>query len=188
MEYVARLLGEAWAHRRRRRQRMVGWALVACAGAGLIYAIAGRSSTSAPSAGIPEPAGTVAQPASAVFSKPPYMGVICPVPNSIACDRIGLAIWLKRPARSVTASINGRLLMMNRFGDELVSSTRPRKAFDGYLQPAGTTTTMHVRPVRGTHLWLGTPTPFESVWLLIDYGSGNYVAAHTRVPLEAGWG
>jgi hypothetical protein len=116
------------------------------------------------------------------------MGVLCPVPNSIACDRVGLAIWLKRPAHSVRASIDGRSFAMNRFGDQLISNRQPRTEFDGYLRPAGIVSSMHVRPEPGTSTWLGDGTPFPTVWLLIDYGSGRFVATHLRVPLGAGWG
>jgi hypothetical protein len=38
-----------------------------------------------------------------LFSQPPYVGVACPTANSIACDRVGLAIWLRRPAARVNA-------------------------------------------------------------------------------------
>ena len=42
-----------------------------------------------------------------------YMGVACSKPNSIACDRIGLAVWLpRRPAR-LTAFIAGRKLTLH---------------------------------------------------------------------------
>lgn len=47
-----------------------------------------------------------------VLARAPYMGVACPTPNSIACDRIGLAIWLKEPARTVTATIAGHHLRL----------------------------------------------------------------------------
>jgi hypothetical protein len=46
--------------------------------------------------------------ANALFSESPYMGVACHIPNSIACDRIGLTVWLRRPALTVTATISGR--------------------------------------------------------------------------------
>jgi hypothetical protein len=36
------------------------------------------------------------------------MGVSCPIPNSFACDRVGVAVWLREPALSVDAAIAGR--------------------------------------------------------------------------------
>jgi hypothetical protein len=35
---------------------------------------------------------------SAVLSRTPYMGVVCPVANSTACDRVGLSVWLRKSA------------------------------------------------------------------------------------------
>lgn len=137
--------------------------------------------------GIHEPPGTLARSPSRVLSQAPYMGVLCPEPNSIACDQVGLAIVLKRPAMSVIASINGRMLAMNRRGDQLTSTRKPRLEFDGYLKPAGIVSSLHVRPLPGK-IWLGDPTPFETVWLLVDYRGGRYVVTHLRVPLSAGWG
>jgi hypothetical protein len=190
MEHASWLFGEAWEHRHRRRRAIASSAVAASAALILVLAYSGGGGTAAPGppGGIREPSGTIVESPSAVLSQSPYMGVRCPVANSIACDQVGLAIWLKHPARSVTASIDGRRLAMDRFGDRLTSSTRPRTAFDGYLRPAGITSSMHVRPVPGTRLWLGDPTPSAAVWLLIDYGSGRHVATHLQVPLMAGWG
>lgn len=188
MEHVARLFGEAW-ERRRRRRRTVAWlGTMLCAVAVLTYAVVRPRSAPEPAVGIQIPAGTIAQSPAVVFSQPPYMGVRCAVANSIACDEVGLAIWLRRSAYSVTASINGRPLAMNRFGDQLISAATPRTEFDGYLRPAGIVSSMHVRPRPGTSTWLGDPTPFASVWLLINYGHGHPVSTHLQVPLMAGWG
>jgi hypothetical protein len=189
VEYVSWLFREAWEHRRR-RWRTVAWiGVAACAAAVLLYAIAVPGSAPRVPAGFDEPAGTITESPAVVFSQSPYMGVHCRVPNSIACDEVGLAIWLKRPADSVRASIDGRALVMDRFGNQLSSLARPRMEFDGYLRPAGVMSSMHVRPVPGTtSTWLGDPTPFASVWLLVSYRSGRYVATHLQVPLAAGWG
>lgn len=54
---------------------------------------------------------TITSPA-AVFAEAPYMGVSCHLPNSIACDRVGLAVWLWRPA-TVSATIAGAPLKLN---------------------------------------------------------------------------
>jgi hypothetical protein len=77
---------------------------------------------------------------------------------------------------------------MNRFGDRLGSSSKPRREFDGYLQPAGIVSRLRVRPEGGPNMWMGDGTPFPTVALLIDYGRGRYVVTHLRVPLMAGWG
>jgi len=189
MPYIARLFGEAW-ERRRRRVRRLAWAAVAACAVGLLTYVAFRPNVSAPgpALGIEFPAGTVARSPAAVFSQPPYMGVRCPEPNSIACDQVGLAVWLKRPAQTVTAWIDGRRLAMDRFGDQLITSAAPRREFDGYLRPAGIRSSMHVRPDPGTSTWEGDPTPVAAVSLLIDEGHHHYVTTRLRVPLMAGWG
>jgi hypothetical protein len=189
MEYVAWLFGEAREHQRRRQRRMIVALAAVLAVVGVLAATDATVSPPRPvSAGIQAPPGTVVVAPAAVFAQDPYMGVHCPAANSITCDRLGLALWLKRPALAVTATINGRALAMNRFGDQLVAPGRPRTEFDGYLQPAGLRTSIGVHPIAGTDLWDGDPTPYPMVWLLIDYGAGHRVLTHLRVPLAAGWG
>jgi hypothetical protein len=188
MDHVLWLFDEAWERRRRRRRSLAWVALVLCGAGVVIYALTRPGSVPTRPAGLREPAGTIVEAPSAVFSKPPYMGVRCQVPNSIACDEVGLAIWLRHPAYSVRASIDGRDLAMKRFGDTLISTDKPRTAFDGYLRPAGIVSRMHVQPEPGTTSWYGNSTPFASVWVLIDYLSGPPVITHLRVPLMAGWG
>jgi hypothetical protein len=189
MEYVARLFGEAREHQRRRQRGVI---IAVAAVLGVIGLLASTTSPVSPphpvSTGIAAPPGTVIVAPAAVFAQDPYMGVRCPAANSITCDRVGLALWLRRPALAVTATINGRALAMNRFGDQLVAPGRLRTEFDGYLQPAGLRTSLGVRPISGTDLWEGDPTPYPMVWLLIDYGSGHPALTHVRVPLAAGWG
>jgi hypothetical protein len=77
------------------------------------------------------------------------MGVSCPVANSIACDRVGLAVWLKRPAVTVTATIAGARLPLHTGGDLADNLGGRGRAFDGYLQPAGIVSRLHVQPVDG---------------------------------------
>lgn len=189
MDYVAPLFHEAWERRRRRRRLVLGGAALALAAllAVLVYASRRGPAPAPVSGGLRQPAEVTRLSPGAVMAQPPYMGVRCPIPNSIACDEVGLAIWLKRPARAVTASIAGMPLAMNRFGDELITSTRPRREFDGYLQPAGIVSRLHVH-TGGGNIWLGEGAPSPVVWLLIDYGHGHYALTHLRVMLSAGWG
>ena len=42
----------------------------------------------------------------------PYLGVSCPVGNSIACDRVGIAVTFARPARLVTVQLAGRTVAL----------------------------------------------------------------------------
>lgn len=190
MAYVVPLIGEAWDHRRRRRRRasLVATALAILAAAVVLLAPTSGLRPSAP-AGFQLPPDTATLNPSAVFAQAPYMGVHCAVANSIACDEVGLAIWLRHPAYSATASIAGAAFSLNWFGDayRFAHLSTPRRAFTGYLHPAGIVSRLHVRPTSGS-VWDGTATPSPTVWVLINYGRGRYVVTHLRVALGAGWG
>jgi hypothetical protein len=202
MHYVAPLIEEAWEHRRRRCRSLAITALAAGVIAALILAIVSRGAGSTAGTGAPSPSALVVRP-SAVLSKSPYMGVSCPVANSIACDRVGLAVWLKRPAVSVTATIAGARLSLDN-PDHLVSASAPSgHAFDGYLWPAGIVSRLHVRPDNGnvisashggtqvtvTHrMWFGEGDPSAVVRLAIQHRGGQTIITQLRVPLAAGWG
>ena len=191
MDYVLPLIGEAWDHRRRRHRRLYLLALALLALAALASAVVAGGSRARPQStiGLRVPSGAIRLSPSAAFSESPYMGVHCSVPNSISCDQVGLAIWLRRPAYSVEASIAGAPLRLNWFGDEhrLGKLSRPRRAFDGYLHPAGIVSRLHVTG-SAAGMWYGTGTPLPMVWVLINYGAGRLVLTHLRVPLMAGWG
>lgn len=139
-------------------------------------------------------------PPERVLSQSPYMGVACPQPNAISCDRIGLAIWLKRPALSVEATIAGQPLKLDWFGEEArFTSVTPRTEFTGYLQPAGLTTRLRVRAQeasldphcgcrRGGPTWGGNDAPSPLVRLQIVYADHTRAVTQLHVGLAAGWG
>ncbi len=203
MQQIAWLIDEAWEHRRRRLRRLALAALVAGAIAALVVIIAQGSGSTAATGSPAAPGPAVVQP-SAVLSRSPYLGVSCPVADSIACDRVGLAVWLKRPAVSVTATIAGARLPLNRYGDRLARTRRPRRAFDGFLQPAGIVSRLHVRPVDGNQvstrhgrprvtvsrqMWFGAGSdPSPLVRLTIRDAGGRATITRLRVGLAAGWG
>jgi hypothetical protein len=116
------------------------------------------------------------------------MGVSCHVPNSIACDRVGLSVWLARPA-SVTATIAGLGLRLNdpTWSHVARQAGRPLYVYAGFLRPAGITRRLHVIGTRRNG-WLGEDAPSPLVRFRIDYGHGDVVAAQERVLLHAGWG
>ena len=111
------------------------------------------------------------------------MGVRCPGPNSITCDRVGLAVWLEQPATRLTATIEGKPLRMK-------APVRPKGYYEGSLQPAGLTTPgpMHVTPDRGTSYWEGRHPLRARVHLVASYGDGSVAATTVRVWLHSGWG
>jgi hypothetical protein len=110
-----------------------------------------------------------------------YMGVACPRPNSIACDRVGLAVWLRDEATAVSAEIDGRRFEL----DDPEWADWPR-GFAGYLQPAGLRDGALRVPARGDR-WLGYGEVSARVRLRVTRGDGVRVT-EVDVPLRAGWG
>ncbi|MEX2195447.1 MAG: hypothetical protein WD844_09190 [Thermoleophilaceae bacterium] len=115
----------------------------------------------------------------AVFSQEPYMGVSCPAPNTIACDRVGLSVWLREPARRVDATIAGRPLALDdpQWSGPLESGGR--RIFAGFLQPAG----LIDGPLR-----VDRPPVIPDVRLRIRRHDGSVDTIETRVGLAPGWG
>lgn len=129
-------------------------------------------------------------PPSAVFTEDPYMGVHCAQANSVVCDRVGLAVWLRHPAVRVRATIAGQPLALDWYGDQhRVGPLPARTLLDGYLQPAHITTLLGVRPDPGGW-WAGnaanSPAPIVRLW--ITYADGQPLTTRLRVPLSPGWG
>ena len=197
---LSAIIEEAWEHRRRRHRTLGVAALATGATAAIVIAAVGPGSPSGSSG----PARPAVVAASTVLSRPPDIGVRCPVANSIACDRVGLAVWLKHPALSVTATIAGAPLALNHRDEFLWPGDPPRTSFAGYLQPAGIVSRLHVRPVEGNvvnrrhdhdrvtvrrHMWFGEGnTPPAAVRLTIHDPGGRTVVTHVKVELSPGWG
>jgi hypothetical protein len=155
-------------------------ATVGCADGGESSALdpAWRHTSIVRAASPPAPRGA----ADRLFSQPPSVGVACPRANSIACDRVGVAIWLRRPAVRVTAVVNGLRLRLR--------APRTRTGWwEGYLQPAGLLDgALRVTPDRGTRSWQGTHPRSAIVAVTATRRSGATERATTVVALRAGWG
>jgi len=138
-------------------------------------------------AAAPAPAATA--PAH-VLARVPYLGVACPVPNSIACDRVGLAVWLTRPARTVSATIGGRRFTLDDPRWSGPARHGLRRTLAGSPRPAGLTRAGPLRVIPdGPHgRWAGGHPVSAFVELAVDYGHGMQVAVRVRLPLHAGWG
>ena len=117
------------------------------------------------------------------------MGVACHVPNWIACDRVGLTVWLARRA-TVTATIAGAHVRLNdRHWSYVVHDhDRTQYVYTGFLQPAGLTARLHIKPNPDTLKWFGSNAPSPVVHFRIDYGPRNTVFAQRHVLLRPGWG
>jgi hypothetical protein len=117
------------------------------------------------------------------------MGVACHVPNSIACDRVGLGVWLRRPAIAVSATIAGSALNLNDPAWSGPLRNGRRTMFAGFLQPAGLLDgALRVRLDRGRYYWIGSHEVGARVSIVVDYGGGRKVQTTTMVGLHAGWG
>src|SRR5579875_1079089 len=146
------LFGEARSRQRKRRRRLA-WSLVGVLACAIVVraAIVRSQSTPRYSRTI-----TTVSP-SAAFAQAPYMGVRCPQANSIACDRVGLAIWLRRPAVHVQGTIAGQRVVLDWFGDQhRVGRVPARRELDGYLQPAHIVTRLGVHPSPASRWYGGT--------------------------------
>ncbi len=182
MHYVAPLMAEAWEQHHRRRFRLLLTGLMSLTAAALIWWATGGTGTGVGGRGS---VTTITVRPSAILARSPYMGVAVCHPSSASCYRIGLAVWLKRPARSVAATSIGTgssLSRGDRSGIVMVGHVR-RREFIGFSKPAGLV----------PHAYLRTPdvivgTPVAVVRLTIRTGHGKTFVTRVRVPVQAGWG
>ena len=124
----------------------------------------------------------------AVLAGSPFVGVACRVPNSIACDRVGLAVWLRHPAISVSATIDGRTLRLDNATWSGPTHRGRRSMFAGFLRPVGLVNMLHLASGAGPVRWLGNDAPSPQVTLRIDDGNSRVSVTRVNVYLSAGWG
>ena len=124
-----------------------------------------------------------------VLSREPYMGVSCPIPNSFACDRVGLAVWLREPAVRVHAAIAGMGFELDDPEWSGPSERGERRMFAGFLQPAGLIDgPLEVTPDAGPDRWIGRSAVSAPVDLQIVREDGAADATSVDVRLSPGWG
>ncbi len=116
----------------------------------------------------------------------PYLGVSCPVGNSIACDRVGIGVTLARPATLVTVQLAGRTVAL---------SPPPADSPDcncwlGYLSPARLRRpgALHVPVPAGQTAWAGEPMVEPLVRLNVYLPDGTVATLAGRDYLHAGFG
>ena len=120
-----------------------------------------------------------------ILRRAPYAGVACPRANSIACDRVGLAVWLGEPAAGVSARLDGRPVALG----AAHLGGRPRTDWIGYLRPAGLLDgALRITPDRGRTHWEGAHP--KRVRLVVDVlrRDGSAARTQTTAPLSSGWG
>ena len=117
------------------------------------------------------------------LARAPYLGVRCPLANSLTCDRAGLAVWLPTAARSLTATIGGRSFALR-------APARRGGFWEGTLTHAGFArrgAPLYVRAARGTR-WEGSDAPRVVVHLAAVGAGGERAVADAAVALRAGYG
>ena len=111
----------------------------------------------------------------------PFLGVACSGPNSTACDRVGIGVYLRRRATLVVAQIAGRLVTLS-----------PPTADDlwlGYLFDAGLRHgPLKVHVPAGTSVWLGSPEVLARVRAVAFFPDGRAAARSATVLLHPGFG
>lgn len=150
----------------------------------------------------PPSPGRVGPAAHLALKRQPYIGVSCRTPNSIACDRVGLAIWLRRPVTRLTATINGRTVAMGlpcgsaRYREtctsycQHVARDQPCGTFfECFLRPAGLINgPLKVKPDRGRYHWIGKHGTAGLVRMTATYRDGTTAELNVRAPVMPGWG
>ena len=168
---------------RARQRRRLGIAAAIVASASVIFGvIVGPQGNLWPSRAPTVPVPSRVAPAT-VFSQAPDMGVAC---HSGSCDSIGLAVWLRRPAVSVSATIAGHPFALTTWQAKPFAPQTPRKMFVGYLTPLRLVTRM--RLVGPPSDWATPNGPDPLVSLRITYRGGRVDMTRLRVPVQPGWG
>jgi hypothetical protein len=190
MQLVAPLIAESWERNHRRRIRLILAATASVAGAVLIWWASGLGTTTVGS-GV---AAVTVQP-SAVLVRSPYMGIATchqaqtsRAPDSNTCYRVGLAVWLKRPAEAVRATSAKGTLTLNHTDRRWIALTSSvqRREFIGFLKPTGIVPSAYPHTNKATRRTAGTP--FAAVKLTIVNSQGRTLITRLRVPVEPGWG
>lgn len=121
----------------------------------------------------------LAQPPSTLgLAQPPTIGVACRgLPNLTTCGRIGIAVWLKRPARGVDAALSGAHVHLHAGG---FGGTGPTY-WEGYVH-------IDRRRLGLPRQWYGTkPVRFLMLHLTVRYAGGTR-SGSVCVQLRPGWG
>ena len=126
---------------------------------------------------------------SVLLSQTPFMGITCAAPN---CDRIGLSVWLRRPARAVRAEVAGhRVVLSTRLAQPFQpAAARSRTMFVGYLQAPSLFANLSFTPPP-VSLWAPSTAalwPAPRVALRVEDPGGGITTTALTVQLQMGWG
>jgi hypothetical protein len=115
------------------------------------------------------------------LAREPYLGVRCRTANSIACDTVGLAVWLRGRATGLRATIGSRTFALHRGHGFWEASLHPA----GLLDPASP---LHVTPEEPPDRWFGRHPTSAVVRIQGRLPNGQVAARRLRLPLHPGWG
>jgi hypothetical protein len=114
----------------------------------------------------------------------PFLGVSCPIPNSIACDRVGIGVHFSRAATLVVVELAGRLVTLSPPTDP-----PPDDLWLGYLLDASLRHgSLKVHIPRDRRLWLGTPEVWPRVRVTAFFPDGHAASLTGTVLLHPGFG
>jgi hypothetical protein len=108
------------------------------------------------------------------------VGVACRAPNSIACERIGVGVWIWHRATRVLAELGGRMISLSGSGPGL---------WQGYLYGAGQRRgPLAPRVPAGRTHWIGDPPLCVALKLFVFLRGGAERTVSTSVLLHPGFG
>lgn len=193
MDLVAKLFGEAWEHRSKRRRTFGLWGLLIAAtvGVGLLAGRFDRTPAVHGSVYPAEPASRVVARTSLAYVPDAHLGDHCAVVNSLACDSMYVLLTLKKPAISVVAVVGGRSLTLKRGyagvpAPPLEFATPPGTGtqFSGTLNPSGTLRAVKKQKRDFPTSWRHH---YDFVRLRITYRGGTRVSTLYRSQPQRSW-
>ena len=111
------------------------------------------------------------------LSRSPMIGIACHQASVTTCGRVGIAVWLRRPARGAVAVLAGQRVVLHAGGLGGVGPTY----WEGYAHL--NRSTLHLPTA-----WEGDrPVRFLRLRLAITY-AGGVASGALRLQLRPGWG
>jgi hypothetical protein len=108
------------------------------------------------------------------------VGVACPTPNSVRCDRVGVGVEVPTPATLVTAAVDGRLVTLN-------PPDRGSNLWQSYLYGAGLGHgALNTHAVLGS--WIGNPPVVVHVRVTVFRPDGTAGQVSETMNLHPGFG
>jgi hypothetical protein len=108
----------------------------------------------------------------------PFVGLRCYNPKVLRCGRVGLAVWLKQPARDVTAIVDGHDVVLH----TRAGGTGPYRRG---LFWEGTFADPNAQRIADA---FGSAAGSVAVRLLVAENDGSIGNANSTVPLSEGYG